>query len=112
MPTKTEENMHFYFIDSDGNWQPFNGIVDAESIPMVTSDEPYSAECLKELAEMEFIFEATTKARRGMYDVIAGRIWTKAAQRYIRWSKRQKEKQRRLKLKEGIGHEYADMGRA
>lgn len=103
MPTKTEENMHFCLIGPDGEVHLFNGLIGVSSLPEATYDGPYSAEHLKDVVEAEFTFEAKSRNQRGFYDVLIGRTWTKAAQRYIRWSKRQKEKLRRQKLKECCG---------
>ena len=100
MPTELENNAQLYFIDQDGNWIPFSGAIDVSTIEDKPYDLPYSAEHLKDVGNMEFTINTVIRKQRGLYDVLTGRIWTKAAGRYIRWSKRHKEKQRRQKLKE------------
>lgn len=98
--SELENNAQLYFIDPDGNWIPFSGAIDVSTIEDKPYDLPYSAEDLKDISNMEFTFTTCNRKQRGLYDVLLGRIWTKAAGRYIRWSKRNKEKQRRQKLKE------------
>ena len=46
-----------------------------------------------------YTLKLKTPLRKGQRDILCGRPWTYAASRYRRWQKRQKEKERRRRLK-------------
>lgn len=103
MPINDAGDMTFFLVREDGKAVPFYGIGTAE------------IDDASEYAGLAFIdpstsieFTMNVRMKRGVRDILLGRTWTKAAQRAIRWSERQKEKQRRQRLKEGQGHEDAE----
>ena len=105
MPIKDEVEMTFFVIGEDGKAVPFGGIWKTDFDIVCDLDglkftDPHTS----------IEFTMNVRMKQGDRDILFGRLWTKAAQRAIRRIKRQKEKQRRQRLKEGQGHEYADMG--
>lgn len=87
----------------DGEPVPFDGIKTIEIAD--TGGALYSGFTAEELcAPMEF--SIGIRMKRGAFDILCGRYWTKAARRAIRWNKRHKEKQRRRKLKEANNEDY------
>lgn len=105
MPIDDAGDMTFFLIGEDGKAVPFYGlgtagIEDASEYAWLAFMDPSTS----------IEFTMNIRMKRGVQDILLGRPWTNAARRAIRLSKRQKEKQRRQRLKEGQGHEYADMG--
>ena len=96
MPTELETGKLF-IADSDGNMIPFVEIKNIDAIAGIPENEEKYAQFKFEPVECSF--EIKTRICKGLFDIVFGRSWTKSAQRYTRWIKRQKEKERRNKLK-------------
>ena len=105
MPIEDAGDMTFFLIGEDGKAVPFYGIGTAE----IDDASGYAGLAFMD-PNTSIEFTMNVRMKRGARDILLGRPWTNAAWRAIRWSKRQKEKQRRQRLKEGQEHEYADMG--
>ena len=102
MPIKDAGDMTFFLIGEDGKAVPFYGLGTAE---IDDASEYVGLAFMDPSTSIEFTMNIRMK--RGVQDILLGRTWTKAAQRAIRWSERQKEKQRRQRLKEG-NHENTE----
>jgi len=104
MPIKTDDT-HLYLMHN-GQMIPFSSIQIVNTLDMSDNQvETFSA------SELTCGFEISARISNGARDILLGKCWTNAARRTIRLNKRHKEKLRRQKLKEEIGHEHADMGR-
>lgn len=90
-----------YIRSDDGSYVPFVGITEIKEIRQnpveIQPSMTYSK--LTFNSDMSFTITLERPIRKGLLDIICGRAYTKAAQRYVRLEKRQKEKQRRLELK-------------
>lgn len=93
-----EKDMVYILRDENGN--EFR-IKNLEIVEPIYDDIDEHPQWLPDPAEMEFTATIRVRKLSGMLDAICGWTWTGAARRYTRWTKRMKEKKRRLRLKEG-----------
>ena len=90
-----------FICDREGNLIPFTEIQNIREIRQnpIEIEPPVTYDKLAFNTDMSFTLTLERPIRKGLLDVLCGRTYTSAAQRYRRWEKRQKEKQRRLELK-------------
>jgi len=100
-PNLLDESSVIYIRDQSGNYVPFTGITNIQDIKQnpVEVEPPVTYDKLAFNTDLSFTISLKRQIRKGLLDILCGRAYTKAAQRYIRWQKRQKEKERRRRLK-------------
>lgn len=89
--------MPTYIGDSSGHLVPYTMVSLPAIHTEITEDVLY-----KDLSfdtDMSFSIALQTPIKKGQWHILCGIAWTGAAHRYIRSVKRQKEKQRRNRLK-------------
>ena len=86
-----------YIGDSSGHLVPYTMVSLPEIHAEITDVVPYRDISFD--SDMSFTMTLDKPMRKGLIDILCGITWTSAAQRYIRSGKRQKEKERRRRLK-------------
>ena len=98
MPPKDEKKIGQLYIVHNGVRVPLAN-VSTEHVTETEHDPDCSLYEFMDMLTAKFDIQYTAKFRKGMLDTICGRAYTMAAHRYIRSVKRNKEKERRRKLK-------------
>ena len=100
MPIKIEDGI-LYVYDGNGNPVKFTEIQNIEDVNADPIDEQMYAN-IAFGTPYSFTLTLSKPVSKGMKDYLFGRAWTSAARRFIRSQKRQKEKQRRMNLKQEV----------
>ncbi len=98
MPPFVISNNKMYIVDDQGNYVELTDISNIE----ITDVQPMEEQAYNNLAfglPFEFSIKMKHAIPKGQQDILFGRPWTSAAYRYRRHLNRQKEKERRIKLK-------------
>lgn len=100
MPTYIDgdsSTLNSYIVDSSGNLVPYTMVILPAIHTEITEDVLY-----KDISfdtDMSFSIALQTPIKKGQWHILCGITRTGAARRYVRSVKRQKEKERRRRLK-------------
>ena len=103
MPPHEETTGTLYICTEDGKaFKPFEYITALPNLDYQYDSAQQAVQAIDCSGEISF----TAKIMKGAADIMFGKPWTSAAQRYIRQQIRKKEKTRRMKLKGVAPHEH------